>query len=532
MQSSFSKRFLALITFLFSSFLFAAGQDNPYELGCPHSATFGIGTNGQAKGLIPFYTANRQTVSSTGRTTSRLGEDWAFIKIKNEGIPAMDERGTLHYNNPFDASFLLYYKGDNNIEKTWWFHENNNPSKPIRTYYESLVEMYQRERNFTLNLRDNISSELKAKKFVVAEYTGTINRNKPDFIFTNTLFIKSGLVNSSAEYQRILNFYSGFLGKFENFNFDILSNRVYITTVKGANSNYVAIFKVQDGKLIGELQKVDNVTKPQVISTIKREISAIKDDGAAYVYGDNLFGLSKNISDAASENNVLLISRNTAIKKSFNQTEATLEKLKDKRLDKSSVSYFNGFPKTAEEAKFQDIDFDVEGLQKAVADIDTRATTKASKTITSKDELIKELTEGENDLLFIIAHCDEKNMYFGNSKISLEEISSLPIRHDRNKERIAVLFSCMTGKIYEKQKAFLPFFKKNMQSFSETLIEKNYFDLIISPPTTITVGETLNMIEALDKHNVLELRKHFNTLTSGEIINIVKITTSNEKFFN
>ncbi len=40
----------------------------------------------------------------------------------------------------------------------------------------------------------------------------------------------------------------------------------------------------------------------------------MKNDGAAYVYGDNLFGLSKGISDAASENNIVLISRNTSIK--------------------------------------------------------------------------------------------------------------------------------------------------------------------------------------------------------------------------
>ena len=72
-----------------------------------------------------------------------------------------------------------------------------------------------------------------------------------------------------------------------------------------------------------------------------------------------------------------------------------------------------------------------------------------------------------------------------------------------------------------------------MQSFSEALIEKNYFDLVVSPPTTVTVGETLNMMEALDKHNVLELRKHFNSiLVNGEMYNIVKIKTSNEKLFN
>ena len=293
-----------------------------------------------------------------------------------------------------------------------------------------------------LSTREEAKVDLAVKKFIIAEHAGTIERNKSDFVFTNTLFVKSGLINSTSEYQKIANFYSGFLNKFENLNFDVVSNRLYITSVKSGNSNYVAIFKIQNGKLVGELQKVDNTTKSQLMASIKREMAAMKNDGAAYVYGDNLFGLSKGISDAASENNIVLISRNTSIKKSFNQTETALLKLKDKRLDKSSVTYFNGFPKTAEEATFQNIDFDVEGLQKAVAEIDGRAATKTSKTITSKEELVKELTEGNNDLLFIVAHCDEKNMYFGSSKISIEEINNLPVRQVEKRKscRIVWLF--------------------------------------------------------------------------------------------
>ncbi|MFT3702126.1 MAG: hypothetical protein QM802_07140 [Agriterribacter sp.] len=534
MKKYFTK-FLLLITLFWSIISDVKGQDNRYEILCPHSATRSY----DGKGLVPFYTTSTAKVKLTGsiinkeyskcsqallpqsEATTDMG--WGFIKVKNEKIPAMGNDGKLHYDKPFDASYMLYYNSDKDIQKTWWAHEYNNPEKRIRTYNKNLVDIYRREAKITLNLRDDIALKLKNKKFIIAEYSGTLN-NKADFIFSNTLFIKSGVLKDNSDYGMIIKFYNDFAGKFENLTDEGLENRIFLTTLKGKTGNYIAYFKIKNQKLIGELLPVNTTTESTILTGIKKEFSSLSENGVVYVYGDNLLDLGKAINKSASENNILLLSRNTSIKRTFNQTEAILAKFRDKKLDNSNLSFINGTPSSFEDATFQSFDnADVEILKKLKTEIDNKASGKISMVITSKEQLIQEITQGNNDVLFIVAHCDEKNMYFGSSKISLEELNSLPNRTNKEKERVAILFSCLTGNLFDKRKPFLPFFKKNMQSFSEVLIEKNYFDLIISPPTTINGAETLKMIDILDKYTILELREYLNKmLVNGEMYNIVK----------
>ncbi|WP_163409769.1 hypothetical protein [Flavobacterium ajazii] len=520
----------------FSIVVTVSAQDNSYPNLCPHSAT-----NSKSGGLKAFWESNKTKVKINGKKVCSQNSDcnalltlttpdkpivlgFDYIFVKSEKVPAMDNNGMLHYNKPFDATYLLRYKSDKEpLQKTWWFHKNNNPKKEIISYNESLSDIYKKELDFRLTLREDLESELSSQKFVFTEYVGML-KNKNDLCFTNTLFVKSGLITDVADYEVLVKFFNGFLKKFQNSKIIEIEHRVFLVTVKGKTNKYVIAFKVVNSKLQGELELFNSTTKQTVLTSIENSFSTLLSEGAAYFYGDDLFGLGKSITEIAAKKNILLITRSTSIDKTFEQTETALLKLKDKKIDKNSVSFLNGTPNTNEEATFQSFEgVDLELLQKLRSEINAKAAEKSSTTITTKEQLITELRNGANDVIFIVAHCDEKNIYFGSSKISIEELSNLSKRTNREKERVAFLFSCLTGNLFDKRKPFLPFFNKKIQSFSEVLIEKNFFDLIVSPPNTINGDDVLKMIDELDKHSILELRQRFNELLQNrEFYNIAQ----------
>lgn len=541
MTRNLNRTFGVLTILLFSIVLTVSAQDNPYPYLCPHSAT-----NSNFGGLKTFWETNQTKVKTVGRKVSTQNSDcnslftlatpdkplvlgFDYIFVKSEKVPSMDEKGMLHYDKPFDASYLLRYKSDNEpLEKTWWSHKYNNPKNEIISYNGSLQEIYEEELDFELTLREDIERELSSNKFVFAEYSGVL-KSKGDFCFTNTLFVKSDVITDVRDYEPLVNFFNGFLQKFQNSQSIKMPNRIFLVTVKGKTkkgkaNKYVAVFKVENNKLQGELQLLKDSNKQTVLTSIENSFPTLSTNGAAYFYGDDLFDMGKSIAEIARRKNIPLITRNTSIDKTFEQTESALLKLWDKKLDKNSVSFCNGTPNTRKEVAAQSFESsDLKLLKKLRSEINKKASKKSSATITTKKQLIDELTNGTNDVLFIVAHCDEKNIYFGSSKVSIEEISNLPKRTSREKERVAVLFSCLTGNLFEKRKPFLPFFKKNLQSFSEVLIEKNFFDLIVSPPNIINGGDVLNMIDELDKYGILELRQHFNQLLqNGEFYNIAQ----------
>lgn len=184
------------------------------------------------------------------------------------------------------------------------------------------------------------------------------------------------------------------------------------------------------------------------------------------------------------------------------------------------MTFLNGTPDSPEEAVFQSFGAEnTEALRGFNRDMNKTVLSKNATVISSKQELIEELTTGTNDFLFIVAHCDGENVFFGSSVLSIADLKSLPTRLGRRKVRMAVLFSCMTGDIYHS----MPF-ANDAKTFAELLIEKKYFDYVIAPPGTINGDDVLRMTEIIDKHPVLELNKQFTKLLDkGEMMGLAKI---------
>jgi hypothetical protein len=115
-----------------------------------------------------------------------------------------------------------------------------------------------------------------------------------------------------------------------------------------------------------------------------------------------------------------------------------------------------------------------------------------SERIESRAQLFKELTEGDNDVLFLFAHFDGSAFYFGKERISLAELEALPSRDlHAERPRTAILVICNAGKLSPAERSL---FRRQRQSMGEILVKKNLFQKVVAPDHEIESAESLRAL--------------------------------------
>lgn len=356
-------------------------------------------------------------------------------------------------------------------------------------------------------------------KFIALHKDNLIN--KLEFNHNNSLVLSRQVnIKDQGELNEIINYYNDFFKNFEHKN-EAFRNARFMTIYNSESSTYLGFhFKNTHAEGVsGGLFNFSQATEKQKETYFEL---FFKDPNVKriYVYGDHLSDLNKIIREKAMEHKVTVINRNASFKKSFDQTEASLRKLGNKKIDYTKLTFMNGTPNSTDEALFQQFPIEHTDLLKSFnAELNSAVLPKKASVISSKEELIKELTTGENDFLFIVAHCDGENVYFGSSMVSISDLKALPKRTGRKKPRIAVLFSCTTGDIYRN----MPFVN-DPKTFAEVIVEKNFFDLAIAPPGTIDGNDVLRMTEIIDKHPVQQLYNYLSAqMEEGQMRNLGKL---------
>lgn len=132
------------------------------------------------------------------------------------------------------------------------------------------------------------------------------------------------------------------------------------------------------------------------------------------------------------------------------------------------------------------------------------------KKISGLEDLKLEVIEGENDVLFVIAHLNGSELNVGADVVKLETINSWgKSTQTRSNYRVAVLIVCNSGN--ERYKVGSPFWKKKVDPLSKIFIENGYFDLVIAPDHTILRKETESILDYfMEGKPLLEIQNAFN----------------------
>jgi len=121
----------------------------------------------------------------------------------------------------------------------------------------------------------------------------------------------------------------------------------------------------------------------------------------------------------------------------------------------------------------------------------------ASQVASSAQKLRDELTEGENDVIVLVAHATGAYLYINGERLSINDISrTWPRRRlPLTKPRVAVLISCETGKPARPLTGWRSWFSKQMVPLAEILVEKGYVSKVVAPDHTIRQDEALTVLQ-------------------------------------
>ncbi len=279
----------------------------------PESATY----DNNGNDLRGFINANKTALMTRGAIVNEAsGNTWGYLQVKTVKTPGENKKGELNYYESFNVTLALY-KSPDGAKATWWAREYNNPKGPMLYYKAGDPGMLSID-----NVKySEIITDLVPKKMTLVEYFDSSFSSKDfDVIMKNCLFMKGGTIKDNADYNAMIDFYNGFLGKFSEVNDAVLDNKSFITFFKNKGNNYVGYFNIVNGKLSGYVELIDAPFERDRIKLIN-DIFKKLTGSYIYIYGDDTFGMEKMIKQRADKSNIKTDRRMTTMSSKFNQDQ-------------------------------------------------------------------------------------------------------------------------------------------------------------------------------------------------------------------
>jgi hypothetical protein len=248
------------------------------------------------------------------------------------------------------------------------------------------------------------------------------------------------------------------------------------------------------GFFVGETVRIGSDVQPEMLANRLKEL-AVK--GIVFAYGENDGGA---LEQASRTGGFDFVRRGTSLETDVLKSARRNAELADRSLDPAQIAFLNALPATkdgltamgfpiAGVEKWQDFHKGVEGRIEGI--FETR--------LTSKKELLAELTSGNNDVVMIVAHNDGQTLFINGEELTTQELNELPQRVSASERpRVCILMSCETAKIRSwAPNRFLAFFGQERESLAEQLVKRKYFDRVIGADHEIQSEETLRVLDCI-----------------------------------
>jgi hypothetical protein len=468
---------------------------------CPYSA---------ARELVAAAETEEASAARVARALTKNKSDrtWEYVKVTSGTVPGLiADTGMLDFANSHDVNFLFYPHSDPRIgTKTLWGHAFNKN--------ELIHARGNLEKEGVSNL-DKISGDLRNKDFVLVEYSGKGFR-ADEATWTNTLFMHSSDRPSVLNFDRMKIIAEQVqqslpLGRTSLDG----TSRILIGTIKNPNNEEIVIIFDLDRsnaerRLIGEIHTVSK-NPIEHKKAITQRLKSLRPGGRIYIYGDDLRSI--DFAQLAATAKRDLIRRSISTVKDFRLTDARLNEIAQRPLEPPTTLLVHGTPSS--EAELESMGFpsaSLPGWKRVREQIENRIQGKFERRIETKEELIKELSEGNSDVLFVVAHSDGKSIYLGGQKLTIAELEKMPPRNiSLDRPRVAVVISCFAGK-FPYHPSRWRFFQKEVKSLAEVLVNKGYFDEVLAPSKEITGDESLGIIDSAMTEFSISLGRQVNGL--------------------
>jgi hypothetical protein len=270
--------------------------------------------------LKSFIARDKNDAATRGnKVIEYSGDNWGYLMVKTGAVPSVSskwpKKGELNFTQSIRATYVMNKTKDGN-RATWWARECSLPNGPmvdIKVEDEGAVELptvrYPR-----------IMSDLESKRFTLVEYEDSMfNARDYNVLLKNHILVAAGAISDYADYKSIIEFHDNFLSKFSSVSDPVLSTKSFITFVKGqSGTRYIAYFDQIHDELSGKLMVADiqyEKDKDVLIDMIFRKLRG----KTVFIYGDDTYGMDKNIITYARTNNIKLKRRLTNMTRRFNE---------------------------------------------------------------------------------------------------------------------------------------------------------------------------------------------------------------------
>jgi hypothetical protein len=292
---------------------------------------------------------------------------------------------------------------------------------------------------------------------------------------------------------------------------DGLTNGItFVVVSRNSNKGYYAT--ICDGKrmrnsehFMGESILIGGNAPPEMLAIRLKEL-AVK--GTVFAFGDNDGG---TLEQASRKAGLDFVRRGPSLKTDLLKSAQRNRELADRSIDPAQVSFFNGLPATEE--GLEAMRFPTTGVEKWQEfhrGVEDRLKGRFATRLTSREELLQELTTGSNDIVTVVAHNDGKTFFINGEELTYRELDGVKSRvSPSERPRLCILISCEAVKISDSEPPnMLAFWRKNRESFAELLVRKGFVDRVFSPDHEIQYEETLRVLDhvkSVEKVRDLEL---------------------------
>ncbi len=265
--------------------------------------------------LRGFINSNKSSLQSEGRKVNELSNNtWGYVQVKNIQVPSMDKQGNLNYYEAMDVTLALH-KTDEGADATWIARETNAQQGPL-VYIKTNDEGKLGLENIKYT---KVAKELESKKFTLVEYfNDTYNDRDYDVLFGNYIAIKNGTIKDPAGLKAVIDFNDNFLSKFVYVNDPILDGRSFVTFFSANGTRYIGYFNIVNGQLAGHLDEF-KVKYESERSVLVNNIFKKLNGNVVYIYGEETFGIDKEIVNYSREHGIKIKYKKTTAAKKFNE---------------------------------------------------------------------------------------------------------------------------------------------------------------------------------------------------------------------
>jgi hypothetical protein len=223
-----------------------------------------------------------------------------------------------------------------------------------------------------------------------------------------------------------------------------------------------------------------------------------------YYYGDTLENI--DLEATAQRLGYEFIRRTTKASQNLLQTERRLEQIDNRAFDQSQLTVVNGIPQTADAvAKMGMFVGDPEMWLRFNKEVEKDLDGRATKLVTDRDGFLRELSEGDSDILILVAHSSGTYLYLNGQKLSFKELQQLPKRKKPSvRPRVAVLITCDAGRGTARagssnSGSWSRFFRSDIIPLAQVLVEHGWVDKVLAPDHRIQPNESITVLKrALD----------------------------------